>query len=152
VFALMSPDHPLARQRTVSVTDVVRYPLAVGSKGVTARQLFDLSCSVQGLTYEPTFVSNFSSVLLPLARAPDIVLSGHLTALHLIDAGTLVARPFAEPQMHQRRLHVLSLEGRTLSPLGQALVKYLVGAIAGGSRRRLGRARKAAAGSAAART
>jgi DNA-binding transcriptional LysR family regulator len=145
VYALMSPDHPLARQRAVSVAEVVRHPLAVGSKGVTARQLFDLSCSVQGLSYEPAFVSNFSSVLLPLVRTPDIVLSGHLTAVHLIENGTLVARPFVEPQMHQRRLQLLSLDGRTLSPLARALVQQLVAAIVGGSRRRLGRARRLSA-------
>jgi hypothetical protein len=66
----------------------------------------------------------------------------HLTAVHLIEDGTLVARPFVEPQMHQRRLQVLSLEGRTLSPLARALVQQLVAAIACGSRRSLGRARK----------
>jgi DNA-binding transcriptional LysR family regulator len=145
VYALMSPDHPLARQRAVSVAEVVRHPLAVGSKGVTARQLFDLSCSVQGLSYEPAFISNFSSVLLPMVRTPDIVLSGHLTAVHLIDNGTLVARPFVEPQMQQRRLQVLSLDGRTLSPLARALVQQLVAAIASGGRRRLGRARRMSA-------
>jgi DNA-binding transcriptional LysR family regulator len=144
VFAVMAPDHPLARRRAVSVAEVVGYPLAVGSRGVTARQLFDLSCSVQGLSYEPAFVSNFSSVLLPLVRTPDIVLSGYLTAVHLIENGTLVARPFVEAQMQQRRLQLLSLEGRTLAPLTRALVQQLAAAIAGGRRRRLGRARAAA--------
>ena len=76
-------------------------------------------------------------------RTPDIVLSGHLTAVHLIENGTLVARPFVEPQMHQRRLQVLSLDGRTLSPLARALVQQLIAAISSGGRRRLGRARKA---------
>jgi hypothetical protein len=99
---------------------------------------------VQGLSYEPAFVSNFSSVLLPLVRTPDIVLSGYLTAVHLIENGTLVARPFVEAQMQQRRLQLLSLEGRTLAPLTRALVQQLAAAIAGGSRRRLGRARAAA--------
>jgi DNA-binding transcriptional LysR family regulator len=141
VYALMAPDHPLARQRAVSVAAVVGYPLAVGSRGVTARQLFDLSCSVQGLGYEPAFVSNFSSVLLPLVRTPEIVLAGLLTAVHLIENGTLVARPFVEAQMQQRRLQVLSLEGRTLSPLARALVQQLVDAIGSGGRRKLGRAR-----------
>jgi hypothetical protein len=46
-----------------------------------------------------------------------------------------------EAQMQQRRLQLLSLEGRTLSPLARALVQELAAAIAGGGRRRLGRAR-----------
>ncbi|MFM9921489.1 LysR family transcriptional regulator [Variovorax sp. H27-G14] len=144
VYAVLRPDHPLARQRVVSVAEAVRYPLAVGDKGVTARQLFDQACSLQGLRYHAIFVSNFSSVLLPLLRTPDVMLSGYLTVMHLIDAGTVVARPFAEAPLQQRQLQVLALEGRTLPPLAQDFVKHLVGAITSAGRRKLGRARAAA--------
>ncbi len=144
VLAVMSPDHPLARQRSVELADVVRHPLLVGSRGVTARQLFDLACSAQGLQYRPVFVSNFSSVMLPLLRSPDILLSGHLTVAHLIEAGTAVARPFADPMLAQRRLQALSLEGRTLSPLARAFVQQLVATMNAVARRRLGRAKRAA--------
>lgn len=144
VLAVMSPDHPLARQRSVELADVVRHPLLVGSRGVTARQLFDLACSAQGLQYRPVFVSNFSSVMLPLLRSPDILLSGHLTVAHLIGAGTAVARPFADPMLAQRRLQALSLEGRTLSPLARAFVQQLVATMNAVARRRPGRAKRAA--------
>ena len=145
VFAVMPPDHPLAPQRCVSVAEVVRYPLAVGSRGgTTTRQLFDLACSEQGLQYRANFVSNYSAALLPLMRSPDIVLAGHHTVAHLIDAGALVARPFADAQLQQRRLQVLCLEGRTLPPMAEAFVQRLVKTIASTGRRRLGRARAAA--------
>lgn len=143
VLAVMSPDHPLARRRSVELADVVRHPLLVGSRGVTARQLFDLACSAQGLQYRPVFVSNFSSVMLPLLRSPDILLSGHLTVAHLIEAGTAVARPFADPMLAQRRLQALSLDGRTLSPLARAFVQQLVATMNAVARRRLGRAKRA---------
>lgn len=143
VLAVMSPDHPLARRRSVELADVVRHPLLVGSRGVTARQLFDLACSAQGLQYRPVFVSNFSSVMLPLLRSPDILLSGHLTVAHLIAAGTAVARPFADPMLAQRRLQALSLDGRTLSPLARAFVQQLVATMNAVARRRLGRAKRA---------
>ena len=141
VHAVMRPDHPLARQRILQVAQVVRYPLAVGSTGMTTRQLFDQACSIQGLQYRAVFVSNFSSVLLPLLRSPDVLLSGHLTVMHLIDDGVVVARPFADAPLQQRRLQILSLEGRTLTPLAQAFVAHLVQAITRASRRKLGRAR-----------
>jgi len=144
VLAVMSPDHPLARQRSVELADVVWHPLLVGSRGVTARQLFDLACSAQGLQYRPVFVSNFSSVMLPLLRSPDILLSGQLTVAHLIEAGTAVARPFADPMLAQRRLQALSLDGRTLSPLARAFVQQLVTTMNAMARRKLGRARRAA--------
>jgi DNA-binding transcriptional LysR family regulator len=141
VYAVLRPDHPLARRRVLRVADAVHYPLVVGSKGITARQLFDQACSVQGLQYQAAFVSNLSSVLLALLRTPDVLLSGYLTVGHLIDAGAVVARPFADAPLHQRSLQVLSLEGRTLPPLAQAFVAHLVEAIAQASRRKLGRAR-----------
>lgn len=144
VLAVMSPDHPLARQRSVELADVVRHPLLVGSRGVTARQLFDLACSAQGLQYRAVFVSNFSSVMLPLLRSPDILLSGQLTVAHLIEAGAAVARPFADPMLAQRRLQALSLDGRTLSPLARAFVQQLVTTMNAMARRKLGRARRAA--------
>ncbi|QNK67685.1 LysR family transcriptional regulator [Variovorax sp. PAMC26660] len=144
VYAVLRPNHPLARQRVVSVADAVRYPLAVGDKGVTARQLFDQACSLQGLQYRAIFVSNFSSVLLPLLRSSDVMLSGHLTVMHLIDAGTVVARPFAEAPLQQRQLQVLALEGRTLPPLAQDFVQHLVETIAKAGRRKLGLARACA--------
>ena len=145
VMAVMRPDHPLARGRVVPLADVVRYPLMVGSKGVTARQLFDLACGAQGLQYRPVFVSNFSSVMLPLLRNPEVLLSGQLTVSHLIDEGAVVARPFDEPMLQQRRLQALSLEGRTLSAPAQAFVQHLANAIGATARRKLGRARVGAA-------
>lgn len=140
VLAVMLPAHPLARGRQVELARAVRFPLLVGSPGVTARQLLDLACSAQGLQYRPLFVSNFSSVMLPLLRAHDIMLSGQLTVSHLIEAGAVVARPFDEPMLQQRRLQVLSLEGRTLPPLVQEFVGQMVRAIGAQARRRLGRA------------
>ena len=61
IYAVMPAQHPLARQRSVSVADVVRYPLLLGAANTTGRQLFDLSCAVQGLRYVPAVEDNFSS-------------------------------------------------------------------------------------------
>ena len=61
IYAVMPAQHPLARQRSVSVADVVCYPLLLGAANTTGRQLFDLSCAVQGLRYVPAVEGNFSS-------------------------------------------------------------------------------------------
>lgn len=129
VLAVMTPDHPLARQPAAALADVVRYPLLVGHPGVTARQLFDLACSAQGLQYQPVFVSNFSSVMLPLLRSPQVLLSGLLTVSHRVARRELVAVPIEEPLLTQRRMQVLSLEGRTLPEPVRACIVQLVAAI-----------------------
>lgn len=102
--------------------------------------MLDLACSAQGLQYRPLFVSNFSSVMLPLLREGDIMLSGLFTVSHLIESGEVVARPFAEPMLGQRRLQALALEGRTLPALVGSFVDRMVGAVEALNRRRLGRA------------
>jgi DNA-binding transcriptional LysR family regulator len=129
VYALMLPGHRLARSRSLKVADVINYPMAVSASGMTGRRLFDLVASVQGLQYQPSVVSNFSSALLPGVRGDDIVLSGYLTAAHLVKEGMLVAVPFDEPQLQQRVLQVLSLQGRTPTPLVQAFTGTLIASI-----------------------
>lgn len=129
MYALMLPTHPLARARAVTVADVVKYPLGISAKGMTGRQLFDMVASIQGLQYQASVVSNFSSALLPSTRGDDIMLSGYLTAAHLIRQGQLVAVPFTEPELRQRVLQVLSLEGQTLAPLVLDFTAQLIAAV-----------------------
>ncbi|MBS0449775.1 MAG: LysR family transcriptional regulator [Proteobacteria bacterium] len=143
VLAVMRPRHPLARGRSVRLAQAVQYPLLVGNPGVTARQLLDLACNAQGLQYQPLFVSNFSTVMLPLLRERDIMLSGQLTVAGLIEAGAVVARPFDEPMLQLRRLQALSLQGRTLPPLVRAFVNRMVDSVNALGRRKLGRAASA---------
>jgi DNA-binding transcriptional LysR family regulator len=139
VYAIMPVQHPLARQRSVSVADVVRYPLLLGAGNTTGRQLLDLSCAVQGLRYVPAVESNFSSALLPLLSGQDVVLASYLTAARWVEAGLLAARPFDEVQLQQRRLQVLSVEGRAPSALVQQFTKALVAAIEQYGKRKVGR-------------
>lgn len=148
IYAIMPAQHPLARQRSVSVSDVVRYPLLIGASGITGRQLFDLSCAVQGLRYVPAVESNFSSALLPLLSGQDVALASYLTAARWVEAGLLAARPFDEVQLQQRRLQVLAVEGREPSALVRQFTQALVSAIEQYGKRKVGR-RKTAAGPAA---
>lgn len=145
IYAVMPAQHPLARQRSVSVADVVCYPLLLGAANTTGRQLFDLSCAVQGLRYVPAVESNFSSALLPLLRGQHVVLASYLTAARWVEAGLLAARPFEEAQLQQRRLQVLAAEGRSQSTLVRQFTQALVVAIEEYGKRKVGRRRKAAA-------
>lgn len=146
IYAIMPAQHPLARQRSVSVADVVRYPLLLGASGITGRQLFDLSCAVQGLRYVPAVESNFSSALLPLLDGEDVVLASYLTAARWVEAGLLAARPFDEVQLQQRRLQVLAVEGRAPSVLVQQFTQALVAAIEQYGKRKVGRRKTKTAG------
>lgn len=149
IYAIMPAQHPLARQRSVSVADVVRYPLLMGGSSITGRQLFDLSCAVQGLRYVPAVESNFSSALLPLLSGQDVALASYLTAARWVEAGLLAARPFDEAQLQQRRLQVLVAEGRVPSALVQQFTDALVAAIEQYGKRKVGRRKAGSAAQAA---
>ncbi|CAN7602615.1 LysR family transcriptional regulator [Acidovorax sp. LjRoot66] len=142
VFAITVVAHPLAQQRMVSVADVVRYPLLLGTAGITGRQLFDLSCTLQGLRYTPAVVSNFSSALLPLLGPRDVALASYLTAARWVEEGVLAARPFEDVQLQQRRLQVLALDGRVQPPLVQEFTGVLVAAIEQYGKRKVGRRKR----------
>jgi DNA-binding transcriptional LysR family regulator len=141
VHAVVSIHHPLARRRSVQVADVVEFPLLLGGASTTGRRLFDLSCAVQGLRYVPAVESNFSSALLPQLGERDVVLASYLTAAPWVEGGILVAVPFDEPQLQQRRLQVLALEGREPSPLVRQFAEALVKAIEQYGKRKVGRRR-----------
>ncbi|MBB6561678.1 DNA-binding transcriptional LysR family regulator [Acidovorax soli] len=143
VFAITVAGHPLALQRSVSVADVVRYPLLLGTAGITGRQLFDLSCTLQGLRYTPAVVSNFSSALLPLLGPSDVALASYLTAARWVEEGVLAARPFEDVQLQQRRLQVLALDGRVQPALVQEFARVLVAAIEQYGKRKVGRRKRA---------
>lgn len=146
VCAILRPEHVLARARQVTVADVVKYPLLTGASGFTATQLFDLCCSLQGLHYSCAVSSNFSAALLPMVGQRDVMLASSLTAAPWIEGGHLVARPFAEPQLQQRRLQVLALKGRALPVLVQDFAEQLRLSIEQFGKRKVGRRKPKAAG------
>jgi DNA-binding transcriptional LysR family regulator len=125
LYALMLPGHPLARQPKLSVADAVRHPLALGPRGMTGRQLFDMACSVQGLQYRTSFVSNSSSLLLAQLREDEIMIAGFHTGMHLVAAGQMVAVPFSDASMRQRMLQVLAVQDRPLPDLQQQFANAL---------------------------
>lgn len=123
VQVAMRPEHPLARRRQLRIVDIVKYPLVMPTPGNTGRDLFDLSCSVQGLHYQVKVESNFSSALLSLVMGRDLLLAGLLTVSHLLESGSMVVVPFAEGEIQQRRLQLLTADGVVPSPAVQAFIE-----------------------------
>jgi DNA-binding transcriptional LysR family regulator len=120
LYALVRNDHPLAARNTLSLRDLLPYPVALSDQGATLRQLFDLSCSLQGLLIEPVFVSNYHPAQYSFMQHTDgVMLSGFLTVRNRLDHDRVVALPFSHPELHQRTLQVQTMAGRTL-PTGVA--------------------------------
>ncbi|MFQ1063726.1 LysR family transcriptional regulator [Bordetella trematum] len=126
VCAMMCRHHPLAGRRSVAMRDLARWPLSVSDPGTTARQLFDAACANAGLHIEPAYVANQSAVFLPMLPGSDIVLlSGYLAVMDLLEGAGLTLLPITNPEMRQRSMQVVTLQGRTLPPLAREFVDFV---------------------------
>ncbi|MDR5818254.1 LysR family transcriptional regulator [Caballeronia sp. LZ033] len=130
VYALMRRGHPLASQSMLSLADLLKWPLAMHSQGVTLRQLFDIACSLEGLVFEPVFTSNYHVALQSFVRRTDaITLTGYVTVRGRLDTDGLAAISLSNPELHQRSLQVQTMAGRLLPQPVQAFVELLKEAI-----------------------
>ncbi|WP_250454042.1 LysR family transcriptional regulator [Caballeronia sp. ATUFL_M2_KS44] len=130
VYALMRRGHPLASREAVSLTDLHAWPLAMHNQGGTLRQLFDIACSLEGLVFEPAFVSNYHTAMQSFVRLTDAVtLTGYLTVRSRLESDGLAAVPITNPELHQRTLQIQTMAGRTLPQAVIAFVELLKRAI-----------------------
>ncbi|MNT58667.1 LysR substrate binding domain protein [compost metagenome] len=126
VYAVMCRRHPLAARRAIAMRDLVDVPLSLGDHGTTVRQLFDAACANAGLHIEPAYVSNHSAAFLPMLPGSQIVaLSGYLTVMGHLEGAGLAAVPFSNPEMRQRSIQVVTLQGRTLPPLAREFLEFM---------------------------
>lgn len=130
VYALMRQGHPLAGRSSVSLADLLPWPLAMPSQTVTLRQLFDLACSLEGLSFEPVFASNYHVALQNFVRHTDAVtLTGYLTIRSRIASDGLALVEVSNPALHQRTLQVQTMAGRTLPQTVTSFIDLLIRAI-----------------------
>lgn len=131
ILAVMGTRHPLARQRQVSLAQVVGYPLALPSKDSSLRQLLDISCSRQGLRYTPALISNYPDALANFVSASPqaVAFYGEISVRTRLQAQAVVAVPLRDSEMNERYLEVQTLAGRSLPEASRAFVQHLVHAI-----------------------
>lgn len=116
VLALVRPDHPLAGRPAISLKDVEPYPVGQMSLGTTVRTIVDLCCMQENVALSSTFISNNVTSLqnFCLEREDAVVFFGELTATSVVKTSKLVALQINEPQLHQRHLQIITMEGREL--------------------------------------
>ncbi|WP_245001946.1 LysR substrate-binding domain-containing protein [Cupriavidus pinatubonensis] len=133
VLAIMAPDHPLAGQRQVSLSQVIAYPLALPPKGSSLRQLLDTSCSRQDLHYQTVFSSNHLDALVSFVVAGGGAISfyGELSVRGRLESGTIAAVPLRDREMNERYIEIQTLAKRSLPPAARAFVQQLVQTITG---------------------
>jgi DNA-binding transcriptional LysR family regulator len=127
VHAVVNATHPVAARPAVSLAELRPYALAIVDDSTTVRQLFDICCSAEGLTFDPVLETDYSGALYTFAKLADAVtLTGRLPARRRLAADGLVAVPVTDRGMHRRYLQIQATAGRELPPVVQAFVAHLV--------------------------
>jgi DNA-binding transcriptional LysR family regulator len=116
VCALMSPSHPLAQKSSLTLDELLNYPVVVLERKTTVRHLIDWCCSARGKELKPVLTTNSSSAEHQFsARTFAITLGSRITLQGMQgDDPTLVARAIDEPILNQRLLQVLVMKDRRL--------------------------------------
>jgi DNA-binding transcriptional LysR family regulator len=126
ILAIMAKDHPLAARRQLALSQLIGYPMALPGPYSTLRQLFDISCSRQGLQCEPAFLSNRLDAMISFAAAGGgIALSGEAALRTRLMAGLVVGVPLRDREMNERHFEVQTMAGRTLPGACRAFLEHL---------------------------
>ncbi len=126
ILAIMAKDHPLASRRQLALAQLIGYPMALPGPYSTLRQLFDISCSRQGLQCEPALLSNrLDASISFVAAGGGIALSGEAALRHRLKAGHLVAIPLRDREMNERHFEIQTMAGRTLPGACRAFLDHL---------------------------
>ncbi|MFD2238282.1 LysR family transcriptional regulator [Aureimonas populi] len=115
IHVVAAPGHPLADKRSLSLSQLTPYPLALPSPQTSIRRLFDISCSRQGLVLKPVFTSNYATALINFAvEGGGVALFGELAVRHRQDRQRFAIVPLRDEELHARTIEVQTLAGRIL--------------------------------------
>jgi DNA-binding transcriptional LysR family regulator len=124
--AVMRRDHPLARLKQVSLSQLAAYPIALTGPGSTVRELFDIGCSNQQLLVEPVLTSNFFQAQYVFAAVGGgICIAGDVSVRHLAAAGDMVIVPISDRGMDARHIEVQTMADRTLPHATRTFLAFL---------------------------
>lgn len=126
--AAMRRGHPLADRSTLTLADVVAYPLALSSLATTNRRLVEACAASRGRQVEAVLECDNPDALVRFVCLTDaITFLGQVTLQH--QPADLVTVPLREKEFGQRTLQVQCRAGRDLPRAVASLAEFLVGAL-----------------------
>jgi DNA-binding transcriptional LysR family regulator len=130
VFALMRPDHALAKQRSVTLAQMLPFPIGLSGPDTTVRQLFDVACGNRGVVFEPALVTNrFEALASFVLHGGGLAIAGEITVRERVRRGELHAAEIRERGMRDRSVELQTLAGRTLPEVVRAFLDHLCQAL-----------------------
>jgi len=127
IGAVLPPDHKLAEQEQVNVSDIVHEPLVLAQPGTSLRDVINLALSPLSLPIEPVVETNASEMLKELVkRGTGLTFLNPLDVYVECQRGTLVFRPLADPHIRHQPMKVFSRARAPLDAATSLFVDYLM--------------------------
>jgi DNA-binding transcriptional LysR family regulator len=119
--AVVAPNHPLARKRSMTLHELAKHPLILMVKDSSSRQIVDLAFDREGLVSNVAYETTYGTSVAGLAQAG-------------LGIGILPESMAAPSRLHQlrirgealtRRIGIIMRAGRSLSPTADKLKQTL---------------------------
>jgi DNA-binding transcriptional LysR family regulator len=129
VQVLCRSGHPLARKMSVTLDDLLAYPLAVPEHDAALRRLFDSRCAAAGKRFEPLLVTDSPAVIHQFTSLTNGVAVGNRMAMQELGARSgFVIKHIEEPMLAESCLQVITMHGRRLPTMVSRFLDALKGA------------------------
>jgi DNA-binding transcriptional LysR family regulator len=130
IGALVSPSHPLARRRRLSLADCLGYPIALPSPGLSLRAILETAFTRMSAAPRATFEANSLRLMSALARRGRCVAFQTMIGIEQeLKAKSLVLIPLSDPHLPLDRFTIIQPAGRTPTLAGAALLKQITSAL-----------------------
>ncbi len=130
IGAVMSPQHALAKEKSLRFRDFLGYPIFLSDNSLTMRPLMESVLRRMTMPLAIRVISNSVYLMNRLVtEGTGVTFETRVGIARELAAGELVYVPLAEPQLRPQRLVLRSRPGGDLSPPAAVLAKSLATAL-----------------------
>ena len=128
IFAIMQPEHPLAKSATLSLSELQPYPIVMPGEESTQKQLFNHVCQMEKLAFNEVFTCNYSGALHEFVRRTNAIALG-ASISHRSSRDNGLKTIAVQDSRLERDIQILSMSKRVLpasvTDFLQALIRDL---------------------------
>ena len=126
LHAFVGKQHPLAKRRTLRLSECVGFPVAMGDESLGGRQRLERAFEQTALDFRPFLWSNSIALMMAIGAETDAVCFQILPRLGRRATGSLVAIPLADVQLRAMDLALIANKRRSLSTAAAALAEQFI--------------------------
>jgi DNA-binding transcriptional LysR family regulator len=126
VMAMMTPRHPLAKSRDLSLAQLTEWPVGLSMRWSGTRKLIEVASANAGIMLKPVLETNSISLLHRFAlTGQGIAFLIKAACSDSLRSGQLVAVPLKDPALGEATTTVITLPNRQLPVAAEAFLKKL---------------------------